>query len=242
MRLLMAFLISHFSFLISAAQTLTGRAPGQVAVGQQFRLSYTVNTQDVSGFRAGKMPEGIEVLYGPSTSSQTSIQMINGRTTNSSSVTYTYIVIANKAGSFVIPPAQVNAGGKVLTSNELHVKASGTAQSGSAQGGSSQGGSSQGGYSQGRGDDDLRPSGSSISGGDLFIRVSANKRRVYEQEPILLTYKVYTLVQLTDLSGKMPDLKNFYTREVPLPQQKSFQLEMLNGRPYRTVTWSQYAL
>ena len=241
MRLLMAFLISHFSFLISAAQTLTGRAPGQVAVGQQFRLSYTVNTQDVSGFRAGKMPEGIEVLFGPSTSSQTSIQMINGRTSNSSSVTYTYIVIANKAGSFVIPPAQVNAGGKTLTSNELHIKASGTAQNGSSQGGSSQGGSASG-YSQGRGEEEMRPAGSSISGGDLFIRVSANKRRVYEQEPILLTYKVYTLVQLTDLSGKMPDLKNFYTREVPLPQQKSFQLEMLNGRPYRTVTWSQYVM
>ena len=29
------------------AQTLTGRAPSQVAVGEQFRLSYTINTQDV---------------------------------------------------------------------------------------------------------------------------------------------------------------------------------------------------
>jgi tetratricopeptide (TPR) repeat protein len=65
---------------------------------------------------------------------------------------------------------------------------------------------------------------------------------VIEQEPLLLTYKVYTLVGLTDLNGKMPDLKNFYTREIPLPTQKSFSVEMLNGRAYKTVTWSQYVM
>ena len=81
-----------------------------------------------------------------------------------------------------------------------------------------------------------------ITGNTLFMKVSANKRRVHEQEPILLTYKVYTLVNLTSLNGKMPDLKSFYTREVPLPQQKSFHVETLNGRPYRTVTWQQYVM
>ena len=84
--------------------------------------------------------------------------------------------------------------------------------------------------------------GSRISGSDLFIKVSANKKRVYEQEPILLTYKVYTLVQLSQLRGDMPDLKSFYTQEVDLPQQKSFSLETVNGRPYRTCTWSQYVM
>jgi tetratricopeptide (TPR) repeat protein len=88
----------------------------------------------------------------------------------------------------------------------------------------------------------MRAAGSHISGNDLFIKVSANKSRVHEQEPILLTYKVYTLVDLTSLSGKMPDLKSFYTREVPLPQEKSFKIESLNGRPYRTVTWQQYVM
>ena len=57
-----------------------------------------------------------------------------------------------------------------------------------------------------------------------------------------LTYKVYTLVGLTQLSGKMPDLKSFYTREVPLPQEKSFKIETFNGRQYRTVTWQQYVM
>lgn len=88
----------------------------------------------------------------------------------------------------------------------------------------------------------MRAAGSRISGADLFIKVSANKRRVHEQEPVLLTYKVYTLVDLTSLNGKMPDLKGFHTQEVQLPQQKSFKVETFNGRPYRTVTWSQYVM
>lgn len=88
----------------------------------------------------------------------------------------------------------------------------------------------------------MRQAGSSISGSDLFIKVSANKKHVTEQEPILLTYKVYTLVELTQLEGKMPDLKGFHTQEVPLPQQKQFHTEMVNGRPYKCVTWSQYVM
>ena len=40
----------------------------------------------------------------------------------------------------------------------------------------------------------------------------------------------------------MPELNGFHTQEVPLPQQKSFKIEQVNGRPYRTVTWSQYVM
>ena len=224
-----------FTFLPLAAmaQQITGRAPSQVAVGEQFRLTYTVNTDDVSGFRAGNIPDAFDVLMGPSTSTQSSYQMVNGHTSSSSSVTYTYILSATKNGSFTIPAAHASVHGKTIHSNELHIKVSGTAQSNSGN---------TGGQRSPSGNTQMRAAGSHISGSDLFIKVSANKSHVHEQEPILLTYKVYTLVDLTSLNGKMPDLKSFYTREVPLPQQKSFKVESLNGRPYRTVTWQQYVM
>ena len=224
----------HCSLFISSAgaQTLTGRAPSQVAVGEQFRLTYTINTQDVRGFRAGNIPDELEVLMGPSTSTQSSFQMVNGHTSSTSSVTYTYIVVANKNGTYTIPPAHCTVDGKTVTSNEIRIKVSGQAQQGGRQQSRQQSG----------GNGELRPAGTAISGSDLFIHVSASKQRVREQEPILLTYKVYTLVGLTQLSGKMPDLKSFYTREVPLPQEKSFKIETFNGRQYRTVTWQQYVM
>lgn len=214
------------------AQTLTGSAPSHVATGEQFRLTYTVNTQDVSDFRAGDIPDELEVLIGPNRSMQSSYQMINGHTSSSSSITYTYIVRASKNGSFTIPPAHVVVGGKSIASNPLTIRVSGSPSAGTN--GSSRQHANE--------DDGIRDAGSQISGSDLFIKVSANKKRVHEQEPILLTYKVYTLVGLTSLRGDMPDLKSFYTQEVDLPQQKSFSIETLNGRPYKTTTWSQYVM
>lgn len=241
MRLFFTFIFSHFLIIQLVAQTLTGRAPSQVSVGEQFRLSYTINTQDVRGFRAGRIPDGFEVLMGPSTSTQSSFQMVNGHTSSTSSVTYTYILVANKNGTFTIPAAHVTADGKSISSNEIQIRVTGQSQQSSGGGSGSQSGYSQRRQQQNDASE-IRPAGSAISGGDLFIKVSASKRRVIEQEPILLTYKVYTVVGLTDLRGEMPELKNFYTREVPLPNQKSFSVEMLNGRPYKTVTWSQYVM
>ena len=238
MRLVVFICISLTSYLFpltSVSQTLTGSAPSHVSVGEQFRLTYTVNTQNATDFRAGDIPGELEVLIGPNRSMQSSYQMINGHTSSSSSITYTYIVCATKNGSFTIPPAHVVVGGKTIASNALNIKVSGSPQASSGSGGSPR---------QHRQDEqgEIRDAGSQISGSDLFIKVSANKKRVYEQEPILLTYKVYTLVGLTSLRGDMPDLKSFYTQEVSLPTQKSFSIETFNGRPYRTTTWSQYVM
>ncbi len=216
--------------LASLAQRLVGEAPSQVAVGEQFRLTYTIATQNVNGFKAAGMPDAFEVLMGPSESRQSSFQIVNGHTSSSSSITYTFILCANKGGTFTIPAARISVGGKTVASNALKIHVSGSARSG-GNGSRQQGGEQQ-----------MRAAGSRISGADLFIKVSANKQRVHEQEPILLTYKVYTLVDLTQLNGKMPDLKGFHTQEIQLPQQKSFKVENYNGRPYRTVTWSQYVM
>lgn len=73
---------------------------------------------------------------------------------------------------------------------------------------------------------------------------TVDKKKVYEQEALLLTYKVYvsTSLNLTNLTTNMPDLKNFHVQEVELPRQKEFQLEHYNGRNYKTLLWSQYVL
>ena len=220
-------------FVAAKSQTLTVNAPSHVTTGENFRLTYTTNTQNVGDLSLGNLPEGLELIAGPYKSSQSSFQMVNGHTSSSSSVTFTFIVSANKAGNYTIPAAHLNTGGKTISSSAARLSVSGTA--------ANTGGAP-------RMHDDSEPSrgvrnaGTPISGSDLFIKVSANKTRVYEQEPVLLTYKVYTLVELTQLEGKMPDLTGFHTQEVKLPQQKSFHIENVNGKNYRCVTWSQYVM
>ena len=215
------------------AQRISVSAPSHVAVGENFRIAYTVNTQDVSEFRGGNVPEGLEVVAGPYASSQSSFTMVNGHTSSSSSITYTYTLYAGKGGRYTIPGAHAVVNGRRIASAAAHIRVSGRAQS---NGGAPNMQGSPMGASQ------TSNAGARISGNELFIRVTASKRRVHEQEPVLLTYKVYTTVNLTQLEGKMPDLNGFHTQEVQLPQQKTFHIERINGKPYRCVTWSQYVM
>ena len=218
------------------AQTISVSAPSHVSVGENFRVAYTISTQDVEDFRSGIHSfDGLEIIAGPYTSSQSSFQMVNGHTSSSSSITYTYTLYAEKNGTYTIPAAHAKVGGKTISSQPVKIVVSGTARSNN-----SSAPSMHDDENDARGQ--VRSAGSKITSNDLFIKVSANKRKVHEQEPILLTYKVYSLVDLTQLEGKMPDLTGFHTQEIPLPQQKSFHVEKVNGRPYRCVTWSQYVM
>ena len=220
--------------MLGVAQRLTVSAPSRVAAGENFRIAYTINTQDVADFKAGNIPSAIEVIAGPYTSSQSSYQMTNGHTSSSSSITYTYTLYATKNGTYTISPAKAVVHGKTITSPALKISVVGTAKP-TASGAPKL-------HDYDNDDDAVRAAGSKISGNDLFIKVSASKRRVREQEPVLLSYKVYSLVELTQLNGKMPDLNGFHTQEVKLPTQKSFHLERLNGKNYKCVTWSQYVM
>jgi tetratricopeptide (TPR) repeat protein len=213
------------------AQNISVSVPSHVRAGENFRLSYTVSTQDIDDFRAGNIPAGLEVLAGPYTSQQSSYQIVNGHTSSSSTITFTYTLYAAKNGTYIIPAAHAYIGGRHLASHAAKITVSGHARSNNGQPQVHEPDQPQ-----------MRSAGSRISGNDLFIRVSANKKRVHEQEPVLLTYKVYTLVDLTRLEGKMPDLTGFHTQEVQLPQQKSFHVESVNGKNYRCVTWSQYVM
>ena len=228
-------LICLFIACACFSQVIRVSTPSRVEAGENFRVSFKVTTQDVDDFRSGlHSTDVVEVIAGPYTSSESSFQMVNGHTSSSSSITYTYTLYAAKSGVYNIPAAHARVGGKQISSRPAKVTVVGSAQG-------------RGNNSPKMHEDDnypphMKAAGSAISGRDLFIKVSANKRKVYEQEPILLTYKVYTLVDLTQLEGKMPELTGFHTQEIPLPQQKSFHIERVNGKPYRTVTWSQYVM
>lgn len=203
-----------------------------VVSGDQVRLVFTVNSQDIKDFRAPSI-KGFDVLMGSSRSQQSSIQIINGKRTSNSSTAFTYILLAGSPGTYTIPAASVEVNGEKVFSNAISIKVLPQDQK-SGNSGNNGGGSASSSRSQ--------AAGSRISANDLFITATASKTTVHEQEAILLTYKVYTVVNLRQLYGKMPDLKGFHTQEVELPQQKTFTLEHYKGRNYNTTVWSQYVL
>lgn len=212
--------------------SFTASAPDVVAVGDQFRLSYTVTTQKVRDFRAPSI-KGFDVLMGPSRSQQSSTQIINGNVTTTSSITFTYILMASAEGSFSIPGATITADGDQLVSNSVKIKVLPTDATSSSGGGQSQGNSGTASRAS--------ASGSSVSSQDLFITATANKTNVYEQEALLLTFKIYTLVDLQRFDNvKLPDFKGFHSQEVTLEQK--WELERFKGRNYNTTVYRQFVL
>ena len=201
--------------------SFTANAPEVVVSGDQFRLSYTVNSQKVRDFRIPNIQD-FEVLMGPSRSNGYSHNSINGQITEVSYTTFTYILMTEKEGTYTIPGATVSVNGNNYTSNSVTIKVLPKDKSSH--------------------EEMNEVASGNISNKDLFITATVNKSDVYEQEAILLTYKVYTRVNLTQLHGNTPDLKGFHTQEVELPQQKHFTPEHYNGRNYNTTVWQQFVL
>ena len=97
-------------------------APSRVNVGENFRVAYTVSTQDVDDFRSNmRSTDEVEVIAGPYASKVSSFSMVNGHTTSSSSITYTYTLYANKAGTFTVPAAHAKIHGKTIASHSTKV-------------------------------------------------------------------------------------------------------------------------
>jgi hypothetical protein len=201
-------------------------APSTVILDKPFQLVYSVNA---SG-RDLRVPElnGFDVLAGPFESHSSSMQIINGKSSSSVSVSYTYTLQAQKTGTFTIPSASITVAGQKYTSTGVAIKVlpADASTSSKAKGGQSSGSDAQG-----------------ISNENVFIRTSVSNANVYEQEAILVTYKLYTLVDVVQcVNKKMPDFNGFMKQDIELSQNKQFSYENSNGKNYGTVVLYQVLL
>ena len=203
-------------------------APSTVVLDQPFQLVFSVNATG----RDLRAPEinNFDVLAGPFESHNSSYQMVNGRTTSSVSVSYTYTLQAKKTGTFTISSASIIVDNKKNISNAVTIKVlpADAATSSKSQGGQS--GSTNG-------------NPTSISNENLFIRTDVSKTNVYEQEAILVTYKLYSLVDVVQCSPKkMNDFNGFMKQDINQPTNKQFSLEHYNGRNYTSVVLYKFLL
>lgn len=204
--------------------------PSIIGVGEQFRISFTINADNVSKFTPPSI-SGFDVLGGPSTSRSSSYNSINGRTTSSSTTTFTYVLMANKEGAFTIGGAKINANGKTYTSNSLKIKV----QKNPTQAQRSQ---QQRGYSQPQGNQrPQQPQVTVLDNKALFIKAYANKSKAYVGEEIIITYKLYTLVPISEYQvNKMPLNKGFWIEELDMSKDPKISEEVVDGKRYQVAT------
>jgi hypothetical protein len=222
LKLLIIFMFAGFLAMADNIEFVM-EGPEVVAMGEQFRLGFTLNDRgtdlqlpDLSNF---------DVLMGPSTSQSSSIQIINGKTTQSSSFSYIFILRAKKEGKFTIRPASIKVGGKTYESNSLSIEVV-KGQPQQASGGQGGGQSSQ---------QDDTPTGN-VSKDNLFVRIAVDKTNVSKGEQILATVKLY-ISQNVPLNGfdevKLPSYEGFWTKDIDVPSQVNFTREVYNGRIYQ---------
>lgn len=220
-------LIAYSTQMLADKVSFTASAPDAVVVGDQFRLSYTITTQKVKDFRAPSI-KGFDVLMGPSRSQQSNTQIVNGNVTSTSSITFTYILMANNAGEYTIPGASIVADGDQMVSNSVRIKVLPQDQGDSNSSSSSSTHSS---------------SGTGVSNQDLFITASASKTNVYEQEAFVLTYKIYTRESNLQLNNaKLPDFKGFHSQEIEMTTNARWTPEHYQGHNYYTTVYRQFVL
>ena len=224
---LMAYSTQTFADKVS----FVASAPDVVVVGDQFRLSYTVTTQKVKDFRAPSI-KGFDVLMGPSRSEQSSTQIVNGSVSSTSSITFTYILMANTAGEFTVPGASIVADGNQMISNSVKIKVLPQDQNHNSSRRNNDNSSS------------IQPSSNaSVSNQDLFITATASKTNVYEQEAFVLTYKIYTRESNLQLNNaKLPDFKGFHSQEIEMTTNARWTPEPYKGRNYYTTVYRQFVL
>lgn len=205
------------------------QAPKQVVVGRPFQVTYTVN-QRSRDLRAPEFTD-FDVLSGPYTSTSSSTSFVNGKRTSSFEQTYTYMLMAQKAGTFTIGPATVKVDGEQVQSNGVRIQVlpedeqpSNSSQSGQTATRSNSANGQTGAAGQ-------------TSSENLFVRTIASKTRVHEQEALMIAYKLYfanvDVAQLTN-NTKLPEYTGFLKQELEQGEIQT-ELEHYNGRNYQTA-------
>lgn len=206
--------------------------PRTVIEGRNFTLTFRLTNGEANPPAAPKL-DNCTLLYGPSTSTMSSTQIINGKMTSSYSVDYSFVYRADKAGEVSVPAVSVRDGSKNLSSrpgrfNILPDDGSSSPVNGRPAG-------------QPRQTAPSAPASDRISQDDLLVRVSFSRNKVYEQEPVIATIKVYTKYDISSfLVTTQPAFEGFLSEELPV--QLETNTENYNGQNYHTAVLKRLLL
>ena len=210
------------------AQELTVHAPTTVTTGQRFQVRYEID-EKANNFR-GPTFKGLSVLSGPSTSSSSSTSWINGQVTRNVSTGFNYLIQADQVGTFNIGPASCSVNGKKYTCQGFTIKVEKGDPNQQQQQQSRHQGYSQQQYSS-------QPSQTTeITSDNLFARASISKSNPYQGEQIIVTYKIYTQVPISQFQiDKLPGNKGFWSEDLSEGKEIKQYEETLHGKTYQVA-------
>lgn len=220
------------SAIISYAQTsIQVQAHKVVSIDEQFNVTFVIEGAKPSDF-SWDPGSDFDLVWGPQQGRSTSIQIINGKRTESTQTTYSYILRPLKTGKFTLAKASAKVKGNEIysTSHAIEVVSSE----------SSSGQSSK--PSQGQSSNQPSQRGN-ISDSDLFLRLSLNRSDVVVGEPVIATVKLYQRVNIAGFEGvSFPSFDGFWSQEIEAPSNIEFQRETYDGQIYNAAVLRKFLL
>ncbi|MFW5753605.1 MAG: BatD family protein [Marinilabiliaceae bacterium] len=197
-------------------------APNSVVQGERFQLVYSINEKG-ENIRVPDMNE-FEILMGPTTSQRSQVRIINGDVSREQEYSYTYILKANQTGTFTVPAATIEVDGEKHESNSLSIEVIEEEEGSTDQ------------------QTEEQATGT-IGDDDLFVKMTPNKSNVYRGQPVLLTTKIFTRVNLEGISDiQHPAFREFIAEDIEEEQNIEWSLENVDGKTYRVGTYNKKVL
>lgn len=216
------------SIFLLAQDEFTASAPAVVRVGEQFQ--YVVEGSERAEVKLPAM-DNFQLLGGPYSSFSSHSQWINGKMTQKTQVSYTYVFRALDEGTFIIPPSTVKVGRKEYSTNEVElvVNSAGAGTEKPDPLDDLQGEAQEDSFSGSSADD------------PVFLRVIPSKREVYVGEQFVSGLKVHTRVN-TRPGSAAADLpyEGFYKQSLD-PDATARQQE-IKGQLYVTQIIQRHIL
>ena len=222
------------------AQEMTVQAPKQVYLGDNFKVNFVIN-DNARDFQ-GPTFKGFSLRSGPNRGTQQSVTMYNGQITNSIQTTYSYTLTADVEGTFTIGSATCTVDGKKLSTNSFTIKVEKMSMAQQQQRQQQQQAQQQRRQAYDPWAQQPQPA-SKIDANTLFARASVSNTHPYQGEQIIITYKVYTQVPLSQVGmEKLPGNKGFWAEDLSANKQIKQYEETVNGQHYQVAEIRRGAL
>lgn len=227
-KLLLVMCVSLMSVMALAQTSIQMQVHDVVTSDEQFTVSFVVEGNRPSDFE-WEPGEDFELLWGPQQGRSSSVQIINGKRTESSQTTYSYVIRPVKAGKFTLPKARAVVDGKEIFSKAASIEvlegSSSAANQSASQRTSSKNTSAQ------------------TSGQDVFMVLSLDRTNVVVGEPVKAVLKLYQRTNIVGFEGAdFPDFNGFWSQETLAPSNIQFVRESYEGQIYNAAVLREYAL
>ena len=121
-RKFLTFICFWFCFLTAFSKAgIVAKAPKEVGLEDKFKIIYSVSDLEADKLTAPQFGPNFKVVAGPMRSTSSSVQIINGDVSKSTTTSISYILQPLKKGKFDLPKTTLEADGVSYMSNDLSI-------------------------------------------------------------------------------------------------------------------------